>query len=483
MIAPQSPCAVHDFPPDPPPQGAFLLISDTVRARIGRHPSGRPVPTDKLAAETHYISTTSPGDPMAGMPNNVSLGTHRAAAEQQRLFNKGTSELPVEDLLPSPENGRKRLRNVEGLADSYDEDGVVQALTVVTAEAYVKHYPKHREHVAKSGKPFVVLHGHRRLAAAKLRGLEKVPVFIRKTVSENGSLRIAAMKENEQRLGLDPIEQGADYQAALDELGISQRELAKRLGKGTSQTAISHKIKLLSLIEPLQQAVIDHWCRQRGLEFEFGGERLLPIKEAATVLAGLREDLQQAYVDGTLSFDDAEVIVKSKVPLEQQQLPSEQTKEPESGTNQQETGAGESGSAQQSQPETTGDGGTGQQQESGNGAEGGGENKPAGTEQNTFPSQRNTETGEGEQTGDSSEKPETGTGEPPQNLPDTTTTGSNGGAQSSAETENQQPAGTVATVSDRGVIAVTTVKDIYTGLKERLSPAEFEELQELILSD
>jgi len=291
---------------------------------------------------------------MAGMPGNVSLGAHRAAAEQQRLFNKGTSELPVSDLLPSPENGRKRLRNVEGLADSYDEDGVVQALTVVTAEAYIKHYPKHREYVTNSGKSFVVLHGHRRLAAAKHRGLQKVPVFIRKTVSENGSLRIAAMKENEQRLGLDPIEQGADYQAALDELGISQRELAKRLGKGTSQTVISQRIKLLSLIEPLQNAVIDHWCKEQGLEAEFGGERLLPIKEA-TVLAGLREDLQQAFVDGKLSFEEAEAIVKSKVKLEDQRLPSAETKE-SAGTSQT---AGNAGTGTSTEQQTAGSPGTG----------------------------------------------------------------------------------------------------------------------------
>ncbi|WP_333745532.1 ParB/RepB/Spo0J family partition protein [Streptomyces sp. IBSBF 2950] len=424
---------------------------------------------------------------MAGMPNNASLGTHRAAAEQQRLFNKGTSELPVSDLLPSPENGRKRLRNVEGLADSYDDDGVVQALTVVTAEAYVKHYPQHHEHVTQSGKPFVVLHGHRRLAAAKLRGLEKVPVFIRKTVAENGSLRIAAMKENEQRLGLDPIEQGADYQAALDELGISQRELAKRLGQGTSQTAISHKIKLLGLIEPLQNAVIDHWCRQRGLDVEFGGELLLPIKEAATVFAGLRQDLQQAYVDGALSAEDAQTIVKSKVPLEEQQLPSQQTEEPEepeSGTNQSADGASTNGTTGQSQPPSADSGqddqGGQQQDAGGNTGTGGGENPPAGSE--VLPAQRSTGTNEGE-TGADADKPETGAS---QNPPGTTAPEGTGGTSTTTVTQTQEPqqtTGTVVTLTDRGVIAVTTVKDIYTGLKERLSAEEFEELQELILED
>lgn len=403
---------------------------------------------------------------MAGMPN-LNLNQARQAAGQQRLFSKGTAEVPVSDLLPSPENGRKKLRAVEGLAESFDGDGVVQALTVVPAAAYVMHYPQHTEYVEKSGKPYVVLHGHRRLAAAQMKGLEKVPVFVRKTVAENGSLRLSAIKENEQRLGLDPIEEGAEYQAALEELGISQRELSKKLG-GISQTAISHKIKLLRLIEPLQQAVIDHWCKQKGLELEFGGERLLPIKEAATILAGLRPDLQQAYVDGQLSMTQAEAIVKSKVPLDEQQLPrTPQTNEtqPNGDQGQGKPPAANNGTGQNQgdtqQPDNSGQGD--QKQDAGQG--GAGESKPGGD--SSLPVQRNTDNGKSPDADRAENKPGT----------------------SLATTQNAAPAGgagaagTVATVTERGVIPVTTVKDIYTGLKEYLSPEEFEELQELILSD
>ncbi|MBI0311660.1 ParB/RepB/Spo0J family partition protein [Streptomyces javensis] len=401
------------------------------------------------------------------MPN-LNLNNTRAAAEQQRLFSKGAAEMPVADLLPSPENGRKRLRAVEGLAESFDGDGVVQALTVVTSAAYIAHYPHQREYVEKSGKPYVVLHGHRRLAAAKLKGLERVPVFIRKTVAEDASLRLSAIKENEQRLGLDPIEEGAEYQAALGELNISQRELAKRLG-GVSQTAISHKIKLLKLIEPLQQAVIDHWCKQRGLDVEFGGELLLPIKEAATVLASLRPDLQQAFVDGTLSFHEAETIAKSKVPLEQQKLPSPPQPHDSEG----------SGDNSQGQPGT---GATGGNQQEGTGRDQGGkeESGPADSGQNSLPEQRNTKTNP-EQTpspGENQKDPS------PQPSPETTgadsTSGSSTGNDTGAE---QSSSGSLSTITNRGVIAVTTVKDIYTDLKQQLSPEEFEELQELMLSD
>ncbi|MFC8570768.1 ParB/RepB/Spo0J family partition protein [Streptomyces sp. NPDC057245] len=399
---------------------------------------------------------------MAGMPN-LNLNQARQAAGQQRLFSKGTAEVPVSDLLPSPENGRKKLRAVEGLAESFDGDGVVQALTVVPAAAYVTHYPQHQDYVEKSGKPYVVLHGHRRLAAAQMKGLEKVPVFVRKTVAENGSLRLSAIKENEQRLGLDPIEEGAEYQAALEELGISQRELSKKLG-GISQTAISHKIKLLKLIEPLQQAVIDHWCKQKGLELEFGGERLLPIKEAATVLAGLRQDLQQAYVDGQLSLAQAEAIVKSKVSLEEQQLPGTPQPNETQGSDLQEQGAPPAGDHTQQRDAGQGD----PQPDAGR--------SDAGRD-SSVPGQRSTDL---EKTQDADQ--DQGEAKPDTSLVTTNPAGRDTGS-GTGDSGQQSPSGTVATLAERGVIAVTTPKDIYTGLKERLSPREFEELQELILND
>ncbi|MFF4409736.1 ParB/RepB/Spo0J family partition protein [Streptomyces sp. NPDC001404] len=405
---------------------------------------------------------------MVGMPTNLDLKGSRTAAEQQRLFSKGTAEVPLAELLPSPENGRKRLRKVKELADSFDDDGVVQALTVVTAATYISHYPQHREYVASSGKPYVVLHGHRRLAAAEVRGLEKVPVLLRKTVKENGSLRLAAIKENEQRENLDPIEQGTDYQNALAELQISQRELARRLG--LSQGPISQKIKLLKLIEPLQNAVVDHWCKENGHDFEYGGERLLPIRDAASVLASLRPDLQQAYLDGKLSFEQAATIAKSKVPLEEQQLPSSEpavqpTPDAAQGT----------GSEQQNQSETAASGpeptaSDGQQNpgDSGNG------------DRNPVPSPRNSETPETEETKDDDEVQSEA---PSQTGPEAALSTPAGVSPQGNNPQTVQPSGAVATLADRGVIPVTTVKDIYVGLKERLSAEEFEELQDLILGD
>ncbi|WP_435245186.1 ParB/RepB/Spo0J family partition protein [Streptomyces tendae] len=422
---------------------------------------------------------------MAGMPGNLSLGASRNAAAQQRLFSQGAAELPVADLLPNPENGRKRLRAVESLADSFDDDGVVQALTVVPAAAYIAHYPKHREHVENSQKPFVVIHGHRRLAAATMKGLTKVPVFVRKTVAENGSLRLSAIKENEQRLGLDPIEAAEDYQAALDELGISQRELARRLGN-TSQPMISQTIKLLKLIEPLQQAVIDQWCKTKGMPLEFGGELLVTVQDGATVLASLREDLQQDFATGRLTFEEAQAIVKSKVPLEEQRRPEASPATPADGQSGSSADAGTGEAKPTSEPGHGQDGPVPGQRNAGTddgqtpsptpGAPAG--EKPTGSTSNAKP-----EEDEGDKPGESQPAPgaDAGANVPPTNQgqgpSDADSPGTGTGA---AGTEG---AGAVAVAHARGVIEVTSVKEIYTGLKERLSPDEFTELQELFLMD
>ncbi|MEU2453833.1 ParB N-terminal domain-containing protein [Streptomyces sp. NPDC012765] len=393
------------------------------------------------------------------MPN-INLNATRASQEQQRLFSKGTAELPLSDLLPSPENGRKRLRLIEDLAGSFDDDGIVQPLTAVPAALYISHYPQHRDYVEGSGKPYVLLAGHRRLAAAEKHGLDKVPVHLVKTMKEGGSLRLSSIKENEMRIGLDPIEQGIEYQKALDELDISQRDLAKRIGKGASQGLISLKVKLVGLIEPLQQQVIDQWCKQKGLPFDFGGERLLSIKEGA-LLAGLRPDLQQAYADGRLTMDDAERIIKSKAPLENQQIPAPlppaapaPAPTPQPADGQQPvppTGAAAPAPAAAPDPAAASAG-----------ASNAGDQAPVPVQRQPDPEQ------------DQQARPSGGAApvKPPV-------------AANTAAGESEVPANqsTVATASDRGVIAVTTVPDIYASLKASLSPDEFVQLQDLILGE
>ncbi|OIK08199.1 hypothetical protein BIV23_00175 [Streptomyces monashensis] len=231
--------------------------------------------------------------------------------------------------MSSPENGRKKLLKIDELADTLRTDGMNTAMTVIPPDVYVELYPQHREAVearVAEGVLFVVHHGHRRLAAALKAGLTEVPILVRREVP---SLRIAAIQENLQRMGLNPIEEALEFQGALDEKdrtgkGLSQRELAKRVG--CSQTYVSHRIALLRLVPALQQAVIDHWLKeQQLLEAPEGPSNsearlLLPVREAAIVYSRLRPDMQEAFMGGELSSADAAEV--SKLPAEQQAIPA-----------------------------------------------------------------------------------------------------------------------------------------------------------------
>lgn len=253
----------------------------------------------------------------------------KAATQQARLVPQGLPTVHPKQLMPSPENGRKQLLKVEELAETLRSDGMNTAMTVIPPEVYVTIYPKHQEAVearVAEGVLFVVHHGHRRLAAALQAGLEEVPILVRREVP---SLRIAAIQENLQRMGLNPIEEAAEFQEALDEKDVdgrqlSQRELARRVG--CSQTYVSHRLTLLRLVPDLQQAVVDHWLKeQQLLETEDAASDgslprlMLPVRDAATVYARLRPDLQEAFVRGELSQDQARQV--SKQPTAEQSMP------------------------------------------------------------------------------------------------------------------------------------------------------------------
>ncbi|WP_265568624.1 ParB/RepB/Spo0J family partition protein [Streptomyces hygroscopicus] len=267
-----------------------------------------------------------------GLSRNLAAerAARKAASQQARLVPQGLPTVHPSQLMPSPENGRKELLKIDELAETLRSDGMNTAMTVIPPDVYVQVYPQHKEFVearVADGVLFVVHHGHRRLAAAQKAGLTEVPILVR---HEMPSLRIAAIQENLQRMGLNPIEEAAEFEEALgekDESGkrLSQRELAKRVG--CSQTYVSHRVALLRLIPALQQAVIDHWLKEQQL-LEDGGQEspstetrlVLPVREAATVFARLRPDLQEAFLRGELT--DTQAAFMSKVAASEQTIPT-----------------------------------------------------------------------------------------------------------------------------------------------------------------
>lgn len=128
-------------------------------------------------------------------------------------------EIPVNHLIPNPDNPRRDVGDVTELADSIKEQGLQQALVVT---------PDHEEHGERL---FRVVIGHRRLAACKLAGLESVPCVVRELDSKTE--RELMLVENCQRSDLTPLEEADGYQGLLD-LGVGVGELAAKTGRSES---------------------------------------------------------------------------------------------------------------------------------------------------------------------------------------------------------------------------------------------------------
>jgi ParB family chromosome partitioning protein len=145
----------------------------------------------------------------------------------------GVDEVDIDLIAPNPEQPRARIDpdTLAELAASVREHGLLQPL-VVTRQ------------VAPSGAvSYQLIAGERRLHAARMAGMERVPVVVRET-SARGLLELALV-ENVQRADLGPLEAAAAFRRLVDEFGLTQGEVAARVGK--SQAAVSNTMRLLDL--------------------------------------------------------------------------------------------------------------------------------------------------------------------------------------------------------------------------------------------
>ena len=157
--------------------------------------------------------------------------------------DKTSEALDTTEIDPSliePCSAQPRMRfddaSLRELADSIKANGVVQPLLV-----------------RRRGGRFELIAGERRLRAAKLAGLETVPVVIRDVPDEK--LLEIALVENIQREDLNPIEEAHAYKGLLEGVGLTQESLASRIGRDRSY--ITNYLRLLRLPDDVQQLVQD----------------------------------------------------------------------------------------------------------------------------------------------------------------------------------------------------------------------------------
>lgn len=141
--------------------------------------------------------------------------------------------MPIEYLVPHPQNPRKDLGNLEELTASIKENGIYQNLTVIPGnEAVPGEEPK-----------YMVVIGHRRLEAAKRAGLQEVPCAIVRGMSETRQLQTMLL-ENMQRSDLTVYEQAQGFQQLLD-FGMDIEDISQQ--SGFSKSTIRRRLEIAKL--------------------------------------------------------------------------------------------------------------------------------------------------------------------------------------------------------------------------------------------
>jgi ParB family chromosome partitioning protein len=165
------------------------------------------------------------------------LGRGLAALIPQRSSsNTGSVEIPLARIRENPRQPRLRMADdaLATLAASIREHGVIQPILVTeTLDGYQ------------------LVAGERRVRAARLAGLDRIPAVIRQ-LADQQQLELALV-ENLQREDLDPIEAARAYRQLIDEFAFSQEDLASRVGRARS--TVANTLRLLDLHAGVQDAV------------------------------------------------------------------------------------------------------------------------------------------------------------------------------------------------------------------------------------
>ena len=168
-------------------------------------------------------------------------------------------------------------KSLKDLAESIDNFGIIQPLTI---------RPK--------GEEYELIAGERRLKAAKLAGLNEVPVIIKDF--DNQETAEIALVENLQRKDLDFLEEAHAYEQLLNEFDLTQGELAKKIGK--SQSTIANKLRILNLDLDIQKKAKNPHVSERHTRI------LLKIDEKE-----IQKEILNKIINDKLTVRETEKIV------------------------------------------------------------------------------------------------------------------------------------------------------------------------------
>ncbi len=223
--------------------------------------------------------------PVLGKGLDAILGN--ATEGQAKPADGGKEGQPLLVALEQVSAGRGQPRRrfdeegLEELAASIRERGILQPLVVTRRNG-----------------GYELIAGERRLRAAARAGLERVPVIVRPDVTPGEEIELALI-ENLQREDLTPIETARGYRRLIEQHGLTQEQLAARVGK--SRAAVANTLRLLALPEPVQQML------DEGVLSEGHARALLGLASASAQIK-----LAQRIVRGRLSVREAEELARAQ---------------------------------------------------------------------------------------------------------------------------------------------------------------------------
>ena len=158
--------------------------------------------------------------------------------------NEEVVQLYLDDIIPNRFQPREVFDDqaLKELAVSIREHGVIQPILV-----------------RKFGEKYEIIAGERRYKASTMAGLTKIPAIV-KNLDDKEASKVALI-ENLQRRDLTPVEEARTYQKILDLDQMTQEQLAKTMGK--SQSAVSNKLRLLTLPDEVQEALLNNKISER----------------------------------------------------------------------------------------------------------------------------------------------------------------------------------------------------------------------------
>ncbi|MBV1940769.1 ParB/RepB/Spo0J family partition protein [Streptomyces sp. BV286] len=260
-------------------------------------------------------------------------------------------DIPLDQISPNPFNDLRSMGDLEGLARSIKEDGLLQDIVVMHTAEFVKKWPEFAADDKAITTKYVIAFGERRWRASKLAELRTIRSALNNAVTPK--IRRVLLIENLQRVGYTPMEEARNFLRLHVKEGMSYREIAAALKIGS--THVSRRLQLVNLPLVCQEAIeaetlsvtdarriqeaFKGQAEEQEAAWRLSEDRDIPVKQAilAVQAEGVPTEYEKQYEDEQQPEDQAG-LPEQRAGSENDDAPvkTKETVVPEAPTNKEE---------------------------------------------------------------------------------------------------------------------------------------------------